>query len=142
MHLLTFAKDTDNAAYCPLAAVVDDAFTWGHDSQLNIPWNKTVIYETHIRSLTMTHPEVPEHLRGTYAGMCFEPIINHLKDLGVTAVELMPVHYHIDERNLVDQGLCNFWGYNTLSFFAPDNRYIIVILFILFILSRRPCNQI
>jgi isoamylase len=115
--------DTDNAAYCPLAAVVDDAFTWGHDSQLNIPWNKTVIYETHIRSLTMTHPEVPEHLRGTYAGMCFEPIINHLKDLGVTAVELMPVHYHIDERNLVDQGLCNFWGYNTLSFFAPDNRY-------------------
>jgi len=72
----------------------------------------------------MTHPEVPEHLRGTYAGMCFEPIINHLKELGVTAVELMPVHYHIDERHLVDQGLCNFWGYNTLSFFAPDNRCV------------------
>jgi len=116
-------SEEDNAAYAPLACVVDTAFTWGTDYPPNIPWHKTIIYEAHIKSITKNHPEVPEDYRGTYAGLCFEPIINHLKELGVTAVELLPVHYHVTSRHLKDRGLTDYWGYNTLSFFAPENGY-------------------
>ena len=85
--------------------------------------HETIIYEAHVRGMTMMHPDVPARLRGTYAGMASEPVIKHLKQLGITALELMPVHYFLDDRHLVDQGLSNYWGYNTLGFFAPEPRY-------------------
>jgi isoamylase len=113
----------DNAAFAPLCRVVDPAFTWGNDRPPRIPWHQTVIYETHVKGLTARHPEVPVDLRGTYAGLACEPVIKHLLDLGVTAIELLPVHHHADDYYLVKNGLTNYWGYNTLSFFAPDNRY-------------------
>ncbi len=117
------ADDRDNAASAPLAVVVDSDFRWGRDVQLRTPWHKTLIYETHVKSFTKLHPDVPEPLRGTYSGLASRAAIRHLKKLGVTAVELMPIHYHVDDRHLVAQGLNNFWGYNTLAFFAPDTRY-------------------
>jgi glycogen operon protein len=115
--------DRDNADGAPLAAVVDPRFRWGRDRPLRTPWHQTVIYELHVRGLTMLHPHIPEPLRGSYAALASRPIIRHLKRLGVTAVELMPVHHRVDDRHLVDQGLVNYWGYNTLSYFAPDSRY-------------------
>ncbi|MBI2835552.1 MAG: glycogen debranching protein GlgX [Acidobacteria bacterium] len=113
----------DNAAYAPLAAVLDPAFTWGDDRPRRTPWYQTVIYETHVKGLTKLHPGVPEHLRGTYLGLIVEPVLRHLTDLGVTAVELMPVHQHADERALLARGLSNYWGYNTLSYFVPHIEY-------------------
>lgn len=119
---LTF-DDRDNAAFAPLAAVVDPAFTWGEDRPPRTPWHRTLIYEAHVKGLTMKHPDVPEDKRGTYAGLATEPIISHLKSLGVTAIELLPVHHHLDDRYLVDQGKDNYWGYNTLGYFAPHPHY-------------------
>ncbi|MBL8023848.1 MAG: glycogen debranching protein GlgX [Elusimicrobia bacterium] len=115
--------DRDNAAFAPLAAVADTAFTWGNDTAPRTPWHKTLIYELHVKGFTKLHPDVPEKLRGTYAALSTEPVIKHLKELGVTAVELMPVHHHANDRHLVEKGLSNYWGYNTLAFFAPDPRY-------------------
>ena len=115
--------DRDSAPYAPLAAVVDDAFTWGNDRAPKTPWHETVIYELHVKGFTELHPHVPEALRGTYLGLASEAAIRHLTSLGVTAVELMPVHHHNDEGHLVQQGLNNYWGYNTLSYFAPDVRF-------------------
>jgi isoamylase len=103
--------------------VVDPAFTWEDDRAPNTPWNQTVIYETHVRGMTQRHPGVPEHLRGTYLGLASDPIIDHLLGLGVTAVELMPVHHFVADRHLVDQGLTNFWGYNSIAFLAPHVGY-------------------
>jgi glycogen operon protein len=116
--------ERDNADRAPLAAVIEQAYDWGDDRPPRTPWNRTVIYETHVRGLTWRHPEVPPELRGTFAGLSCEPILRHLTELGVTAVELMPVHHHLDERPLVERGLTNYWGYNTLSFFAPEARYV------------------
>jgi glycogen operon protein len=113
----------DNADCAPLAAVADTRFNWGSDRPPRTPWHETVIYEMHVRGFTKQHPDVPSALRGTYAGLGTRAAIKHLKRLGVTAVELMPVHHHVDDRHLVERGLCNYWGYNTLSFFAPDSRY-------------------
>lgn len=113
----------DNAPYAPLAAVVDPAFTWGDDHPLRIPWHETIIYETHVKGMTMLHPDVPVELRGTYAGLASEPIIEYLTRLGITAVELLPVHHHVDEYAVAKRGLTNYWGYNSLSYFAPDIRY-------------------
>src|SRR5690606_895226 len=111
-------------AWCaPLAVVVDSNFRWGNDQLLKTPWHKTLIYETHVKSFTMQHPDIPEPLRGTYSGLASRAAIRHLRRLGVTAVELMPIHYHVDDRHLVAHGLDNYWGYNTLAFFAPDSRY-------------------
>ncbi|WP_013628955.1 glycogen debranching protein GlgX [Rubinisphaera brasiliensis] len=115
--------DRDNAAAAPLAIVVDDRFRWGKDTQLRTPWHKTLIYETHVKGFTMKHPGVPKALRGTYAGLASSAAVQHLQDLGVTAVELMPVHAKIQDRHLVDKGLSNYWGYNTLGFLAPDPSY-------------------
>jgi len=103
--------------------VIDPAFTWGSDRAPRIPWHESVIYEAHVKGFTMRHAEVPTALRGTYAGLATAPVIDYLKRLGVTAVELMPVHYFIDDRLLVDRGLRNYWGYNTIGFFAPEPRY-------------------
>jgi len=113
----------DNASNAPLGAVVDQTYPWGEDRPPRIPWNKTIIYETHVKGLTARHPGVPEELRGTYAGLASEPVIRHLQELGVTSVELMPIHHRVDDRHLVERGLSNYWGYNTLAFFAPDSRY-------------------
>jgi len=115
--------ERDNAASAPLAAVVTDSFRWGRDRPPRTPWNKTVIYECHVRGFTKRHPNVPEALRGTYAGLASPAAIRHFKTLGITAVELMPVHHHVDDRHLVERGLSNYWGYNTLAFFAPEQRY-------------------
>jgi glycogen operon protein len=115
--------DRDNAAFAPLAAVIDPAFDWQGDRPPATPWHKTVIYEAHVKGLTMLHPDVPPPLRGTYAGVAHPAVTAHLRRLGVTAIELMPVHHHVDDRHLVERGLANYWGYNTLCFFAPDLRY-------------------
>ena len=115
--------ERDSAPFCPLGAVLDTAFTWGDDRPPHTPWHKTFIYEAHVRGTTMKHPEVPEDRRGTYAGLGSECFVNHLLDLGVTALEILPVHFHLDDRTLMDRGLSNFWGYNTLNFFAPHPQY-------------------
>ncbi|HEX9757558.1 MAG TPA: glycogen debranching protein GlgX [Nitrospiria bacterium] len=115
--------DRDNAPFAPLCSVVDPAFTWGNDRPPKTPWHETIIYETHVRGLTMKHPDVPPELRGTYAGLASEPIIQHLTQLGITAVELLPVHHYVNDHYLVKQGLSNYWGYNSLAFLAPVNRY-------------------
>jgi isoamylase len=113
----------NSAAGMPKCKVIEPAFTWGDDRPPRIPWHETVIYELHVKGFTVQHPQVPPRLRGTYAGLATEPVIDHLKRLGVTAVELMPVHAFIDERRLVAGGLGNYWGYNSIGFFAPDSRY-------------------
>jgi isoamylase len=115
--------DRDNAAAAPLAMVIDPAFTWGDDRPPGTPWHDTIIYELHVKGFTRLHPDVPEPLRGTYAGLASEPAIRYLKELGVTAVELMPVHHHVDDRHLIERGLSNYWGYSTLAFFAPETGY-------------------
>jgi glycogen operon protein len=103
--------------------VVDPAFTWGDDRPPRTPWRDSVIYELHVKGFTQRHPGVPEQFRGTYAGLCSSAVLDYLKSLGVTAVELLPVQAMIDERRLVQHGLRNFWGYNTIGFFAPEMRY-------------------
>jgi glycogen operon protein len=113
----------DSASFAPLASVVDTAFTWGDDRPPRIPWHKTFIYEVHVKGLTMRHPDVPEDRRGTYAGLASDAVIKHMQSLGVTAIELLPVHYHLDDRNLIEKGLTNYWGYNTLNYFAPHVEY-------------------
>jgi len=105
------------------AQVVDPAFTWGDDRPPRTPWQDTVIYELHVKGFTQRHPEVPEQLRGTYAGLCSAPALEYFKRLGVTALELLPVHAIADERRLLHHGLRNYWGYNTVGFFAPEMRY-------------------
>jgi isoamylase len=119
---LSFDK-RDSAAGTPKCRVIDPAFTWGDDRPPRVPWHDTVIYEAHVRGLTMRHPEVPPQLRGTYAGLATAPVIEHFKQLGITTVELMPVHAFVDDRTLIEKGLRNYWGYNTIGFFAPDVRY-------------------
>jgi glycogen operon protein len=113
----------DSAADAPLGAVIDPSFTWGDDRPPRTPWHRTVIYETHVKGFTKLHPLVPERVRGTYTALTLRPVIDHLLSLGVTAVELLPVHHHTYDRQLVERGLSNYWGYNTLSYFAPDLRY-------------------
>ena len=113
----------DSSAFAPLAAVAETAFTWGDDRPPARPWHETLIYELHVKGFTQLMPGVPEHLRGTYAGVGSEAAVRHLKELNVTAVELLPVHYRIDDRHLMEKGLSNYWGYNTLGFFAPDPRF-------------------
>lgn len=107
----------------PLGIVVDPRFDWGDSRKPDVPFHQSVIYEAHVKGLTMTHPDVPDELRGTYAGIATEPILFYLRELGITSIELMPVHQHVDDPFLLDKGLTNYWGYSTLSFFAPDVRY-------------------
>jgi glycogen operon protein len=113
----------DSGAFAPLGEVVDPAFSWGDDKSPRTPWHKTLIYEAHVKGVTKQFPGVPTDLQGTYMGLTTEPFLKHLIDLGVTAVELLPVHYHIDDRYLAEQGKVNYWGYNSLGFFAPEPRY-------------------
>ncbi len=116
-------QDCDTAPFAPLGRVVDTSFSWGDDRPPQTPWHETVLYELHVKGFTRQHPDVPENLRGTYAGLVSPAALKHLHELGVTAVELLPVHYHADEPFLLERGRVNYWGYNTLGFFAPDPRY-------------------
>src|SRR5436309_8177690 len=115
--------DLDSAPFMPKSVVIDTAFTWGADRALRIPWRETIIYEAHVKGLTMRHPDGPENLRGTYAGLASAPIIEYLKGLGITAIELMPVHAFVQDQHPRDRGLHNYWGYNSIGFFAPEGRY-------------------
>lgn len=117
--------DRDSAAFAPLAAVVDSAFTWGDDRFPCTPWHRTVVYECHVKGFTKKMPGVPERLRGTYGGLASDAAIEHLLSLSVTAVEFLPVHHRADDRHLQQKGLSNYWGYNTLAFFAPDTRFAV-----------------
>jgi isoamylase len=119
---LTF--DTrDSGPFVPKSRVIDPAFTWGDVRAPATPWDRTVIYELHVRGYTMLHPDVPERYRGTFSGLVQPPVLAHLRSLGVTAVELLPIHSFVDDGYLHDKGLTNYWGYNTLNFFAPARRY-------------------
>ncbi|WP_262966861.1 glycogen debranching protein GlgX [Methylobacter psychrophilus] len=113
----------DNASVMPKCRVVDQSFNWGNDQPPDIHWHNMVIYELHVKGFTMQHPDIPAKFRGTYAGLAMAPAIEHLKSLGVTTVELLPVHTFLDDRYLVEQGLRNYWGYNSIAFLAPDSRY-------------------
>jgi isoamylase len=116
-------SDEDSAPGMPKCVVTDAGFDWGDDRRLCIPWNETIVYEVHVKGFTQRHPEVPEELRGTYAGLASPAAIDHLRSLGVTAVELLPVHQFVADRYLVERGLTNYWGYNSIAYFAPDVRY-------------------
>ncbi len=115
--------ERDSAPFAPLGVVIDNSFDWAGDKSPDTPWHETVIYEAHVRGMTMRHPEVPEELRGTYAGLASDPILAHLAKLGVTAIEIMPVHHFVHDRHLLEKGLKNYWGYNTLGFFSPEPSY-------------------
>jgi glycogen operon protein len=115
--------DEDDAAAIPKSVVIDDAFLWEGDRRPNIPFADTVIYETHVKGFTMRHPEIREDLRGTYAGLASGEAVSYLQDLGVTAVELLPVHHISDEAFIVERGLTNYWGYSTIGYFAPHAEY-------------------
>ncbi|MFC7327314.1 glycogen debranching protein GlgX [Marinactinospora rubrisoli] len=116
-------NDGDSAPHVPKCVVVSPFFDWGNESRPNTPYHETVIYETHVRGLTIRHPDVPEAERGSYAALAHPAVLDHLSSLGVTAVELMPVHHHVAEHSLVARGLTNYWGYNTLAFLAPHSGY-------------------
>lgn len=115
--------DRDSAPNIPRCVVVDPAFTWGDDIPPRTPWHKTLIYELHVKGFTNLHPGVPKELRGTYAGLTCQAIIDYLNSLKITAVELMPVHHFVDDKHLIERGLSNYWGYNSIGFFAPEARY-------------------
>ena len=115
--------ERDSAPFVPKCQVVDPAFTWTRDRRPATSWEHTIIYEAHVKGLTRRHPEVPEALRGTYAGLARPEVLDYLKGLGVTAVELLPIHAFVDDGALLEKGLTNYWGYNTIGFFAPEPRY-------------------
>ena len=114
----------DDAIGMPKNRVIDSAFTWGIDAPPKIPWHETLIYELHVKGFTMCHPDVPAHLRGTYAGLATAPVIEYFTRLGVTSIELMPVHSFVDDRRLMERGLRNYWGYNSIGFLALEPRYL------------------
>ncbi len=116
-------NDHDSAPFMPTSVVVNPFFDWGNDRHPKTPWHSTVIYETHVKGLSELHPDVPEELRGTYGALTTDPVLEHLKDLGVTAVELQPVHQFIHSHDLVQKGLRNYWGYDSIGYFAPHNEY-------------------
>ncbi|UQX89909.1 glycogen debranching protein GlgX [Jatrophihabitans telluris] len=116
-------NNQDSAPFVPRSVVVLDGFPWGGDRRPHTPWDDTIIYELHVRGFTQTHPDIPEELRGTYAGLAHPAAISYLKNLGVTAVELMPIHHFLDEPALQRRGLRNYWGYNSIGFFAPHAAY-------------------
>ncbi|MFE5511429.1 glycogen debranching protein GlgX [Streptomyces sp. NPDC056529] len=116
-------NDLDSGPHTMASVVVNPYFDWGDDRRPRTEYHHTVIYEAHVKGLTMLHPDLPEELRGTYAGLAHPSVIGHLKELGVTALELMPVHQFVNDHRLADAGLSNYWGYNTIGFFAPHNAY-------------------
>jgi isoamylase len=116
-------NDDDSAPHVPKSVVINPFFDWDQDRAPRTPYHKSVIYEAQVRGLTIGHPEIPEQLRGTYSGLAHPVMVDHLQRIGITAVELMPVHQFVSEHGLIERGLSNYWGYNTLAFFAPHNAY-------------------
>jgi isoamylase len=116
-------SESNSAPYIPKSVVIDHRFDWGEDKAPKVAYYNTIIYEAHVKGFTKLHPEVPENLRGTYAGLAHPASVAYLKKLGITSIELMPVHYFLSDRHLGDDGRTNYWGYNTIGFFAPDARY-------------------
>jgi isoamylase len=115
--------DSDSASFMPKSVVVSPFFDWGADRHPKVPWHETVVYEMHVKGFTMRHPEIPAEMRGTYAGVAHPVAVDYLSRLGITAVELMPVHQFVHDRFLLDRGLRNYWGYNSIAFLAPHNEY-------------------
>jgi len=115
--------ERDSAAFMPKCLVVDSGFDWQASHSPTVPWERTILYETHVRGYTKRHPAVPPDLRGTFRGLASKPVLEHIKALGVTSVELLPIHMFVNDSHLLDKGLTNYWGYNSLGFFAPDPRY-------------------
>src|SRR3954453_10982620 len=116
-------NDADSAPFVPRSVVVNPFFEWEGDQLLRTPWSDTVIYEVHVKGATMRHPDIEPELRGTYAGMSHPAFVEHLTTLGITAVEVLPVHQFVHDKHLVDRGLRNYWGYNSIGFFSPHNEY-------------------
>jgi isoamylase len=116
--------ERDSAPFVPKAKVIDPVFEWMGKHSYRAPWDKTIIYETHVRGISMRHPAVPEHLRGTFAGLATPEIIKHMKDLGVSSVELLPIHAFVHDNHLLEKGLKNYWGYNSIAFLAPHPEYL------------------
>jgi glycogen operon protein len=116
--------ERDSAPFVPKCKVIDPAYTWGRDHRVSVPWDKTIIYETHVRGISMRHPAVPEAVRGTFAGLANPEVVDHIKKLGVTSIELLPIHGFVNDQHLLQKGLNNYWGYNSIAFFAPHARYI------------------
>jgi len=119
----TSRNDQDSAPYVPKSIVVNPYFDWGHDRRPNTPWHRTVVYETHVKGFTRCHPEIPQDIRGTYAGMAHPAAVKYLQRLGITAIELLPVHQFVQDSTLHDKGLRNYWGYNSIAYLAPHNEY-------------------
>jgi isoamylase len=116
-------NDQDSAPYVPKSVVVNPYFDWGNDRRPNTPWHRTVVYETHVKGFTRSHPEIPEEIRGSYAGMSHPAAVKYLQRLGITAIELLPVHQFVQDSTLHDKGLRNYWGYNSIAYLAPHNEY-------------------
>ncbi len=119
---LSFDK-RDSAKFVPKSKVIDPAFTWGERPNVRVPWDSTIIYEAHVRGTSMRHPSVAENLRGTYAGLMNPDLLQHIKKLGVSTIELLPVHGFVDDKHLLEKGMNNYWGYNSIAFFAPHAAY-------------------
>ncbi|MEO8716421.1 MAG: glycogen debranching protein GlgX [Acetobacteraceae bacterium] len=122
--------ERDSAPFVPKCRVIDPAFTWGRVRQPEVPWERTILYETHVRGYTKLHPAVPPALRGTYAGLGQKDVVDYIRSLGVTSVELLPIHTFVNDSYLLDNGLTNYWGYNSIGFFAPDPRYAAIPAFV------------
>lgn len=116
--------DRDSAACVPKARVIDPAFTWGRHQRKHTPWDQTIIYETHVRGFSMQHPAVGDSVRGTFAGLMHPEVIRHIRSLGVTSVELLPIHAFVNDQHLLEKQLSNYWGYNSIGFFAPHPSYL------------------
>jgi isoamylase len=116
-------NEANSAPFMPKSVIIDPGFDWEGDTRIDRPYHETIIYELHVKGFTQLNEQIPEEIRGTYAGLSHPVSINYLKELGITAVELLPVHHFVADRHLIEKGLTNYWGYNTLSFFAPDPRY-------------------
>jgi isoamylase len=119
----TTFDERDSAPFMPRSRVIDPAFSWGRDRMPNTPWDATIVYETHVRGFTKKHPGLPEDLRGTFRGLSHQVTRDYIRSLGVSAVELLPIHMFVNDDHLLQKGLTNYWGYNTIGFFAPDRRY-------------------
>ncbi|MDD0843557.1 glycogen debranching protein GlgX [Pseudomonas sp. Gutcm_11s] len=116
--------ERDSAAFVPKSKVMDPAFTWGEQAPIRVPWDSTVVYETHLRGISMRHPAVPEALRGTCAGLMNPELLRHIRSLGVSSIELLPVHAFVNDQHLLEKGMNNYWGYNSIAFFAPHPAYL------------------
>ena len=116
--------ERDSAPFVPKCKIIDPAFTWGHDRPVQVPWDRTIIYETHVRGFTMQHPAVPEDMRGTFGGFKTPEVIDYVRKLGVSSIEFLPIHGFVQDQHLLEKGMSNYWGYNSIAFFAPHPKYL------------------